>query len=168
MVETAPGRGSRFGVLLPPTGGASACRAGEAEPAPAPTPLPPARLLVVDDEASVREFLRDLLESRGFSVTTAADGQQALACLDTATAPFDLVVTDQTMPRLTGLALARTLLERGGGPPVLLCSGHAEALDEKRAREAGVARFLRKPLETPELLETIRGLLAAPGPDTRS
>lgn len=163
LVDTAPGRGSTFRVLLPPVSGSVTPSAKEGaaktDAAMADAARAAGRVLVVDDEVSVRMFLRDLLESRGFSVTTATDGVEAFELLAESPDTFELIVTDQIMPGLTGLGLARRLRDHGIALPLILCTGYSEALGEKQVHGGGVDVLLRKPIEPAELLECIADLL---------
>jgi CheY-like chemotaxis protein len=72
---------------------------------------------------------------------------------------FDLVITDQTMPGMTGLALSKEILEIQSGIPIVLCTGHNDSIDEKKAQAAGVREFLLKPLTRQELAEAVRRAL---------
>jgi PAS domain S-box-containing protein len=162
LVDTAPGRGTIFRVLLPllrPSGAAPAA----ASPAPAVAAAGVMRLrgrvLLVDDEEMVTAFLRELLEGWGLTVTPAADGVTALDAVIGDPLAFDLVVTDQTMPRMSGLELARELREVCPGLPVLLISGYAHGIDEESVREAGVAGLLHKPIEPALLFVRLAELL---------
>ena len=114
------------------------------------------RVLVVDDEQSVREFMRELLENWGLTVAVAAGGVQAKAMLDAAPDSVDVVITDQTMPRLTGLDLASHLRSIRPELPVILYSGYLEGLSEDEARAAGVSALLRKPVQPAELFELLQ------------
>ncbi|HXH03191.1 MAG TPA: response regulator, partial [Candidatus Competibacteraceae bacterium] len=160
LVESAPEQGALFRVLFPATQAAVPADAADAEPRAMERGYS-GRVLVVDDEASVRAFMEELLQSRGFQVRSAGDGQIALELLCCEKEPPDLVITDQTMPRLTGLALARELRVRWPLLPVILYTGHGEKLAADELREAGVATVLHKPLDVGELFAAIRELLAA-------
>ncbi len=162
LVDTAPGAGAVFRVLLPPTAAGAGTEAGAA-PAPA-TARRRARVLVVDDEASVRAFMRDLLESRGFGVRVADDGEQALALLEAADPGFELVITDQTMPRLSGIALAQAIRARWPTLAVILYTGYRDRLDPQALARAGVNDVLRKPLGVDELFAAIERALKQPAP----
>jgi CheY-like chemotaxis protein len=109
------------------------------------------RVLVVDDEEMIREFLGDLLSGWGLEVTAHTNGVEARDAFASDPHAFDLVITDQTMPRLTGLQLARTLTRIRPGVPIVLCTGYAEDLDGKDIEAAGVSTLARKPVEPEEL-----------------
>ncbi len=145
MIDTAPGGGALFRVLLPAVG-------GDLAPAPAPARKQPAaprkaqpaalrgQVLLVDDEESVLGFMRELLESWGLKVRATRSPLEAQIWLARKRWHCDLLLTDQAMPGLTGLELARGLVGTGREVPVVLYSGHAEGIDEDEAREAGVRR----------------------------
>ena len=131
FVESTPGAGSLFAIFVPTTQ-PPAARAG-----PASRP----RVLLVDDNASVRAATRMVLELEGYAVIEAGHGRAALDLLSTAP-PVDLVLSDVSMPGMNGHQLVRALRERGVGVPVLLLSGAAEPAPPF----AGV-RVLQKPLD---------------------
>jgi two-component system phosphate regulon response regulator OmpR len=113
-------------------------------------------LLVVDDDARLRELLRRYLSETGFRITTAADAVDARAKL--ASFAFDLVVLDVMMPGENGLALTRDL-RREGRLPVLLLTAMAEPEDRVNGLEQGADDYLSKPFEPRELVLRIRNLL---------
>lgn len=157
LVETAPGTGTVFRILLPPhrDTGSDSQAAGYAS-----TTFTrfSGEVLVVDDERSVAEFMAELLESRGFQVNTAADGTQALSLFRADPQRFCLVIADQTMPRMTGLQLTRELRAQRGELPVILYSGEGEDLDEERALMSGATALLQKPVDLEILITTITEL----------
>ncbi len=115
------------------------------------------KLLVVDDDSVMRMVLRTLLRSEGYSVVTAADGEEALAKLSES--PFDLLITDIRMPRLDGVRLRdRVRAEGGKALPIIFISGY----DDRQARESVQDRtlegFFRKGRPLAELLNWIRYL----------
>ena len=159
QVESSPGRGSTFDVWLPRAEG----------PAPAPAARTPGRagqgerILVVDDEPLVRSVYGRLLRALGYEVAEAADGAAALELVRKDARGFDLVLTDQTMPRLSGADLARAILAERPDARVVLCSGYADALDEAQARAIGLRGLLAKPVERDALAEAVRAALAPAG-----
>jgi len=159
LVESANARGAVFRILLPGLEPVAqeVREGGRAEPVRGATKSELAgRVLVVDDEQSVREFMRELLENWGLTVAVAAGGVQAKAMLDAAPDSVDVVITDQTMPRLTGLDLASHLRSIRPELPVILYSGYLEGLSEDEARAAGVSALLRKPVQPAELFELLQ------------
>ncbi|MEQ8661748.1 MAG: ATP-binding protein, partial [Gammaproteobacteria bacterium] len=166
QVDSRPGSGTTMRLLLR--------RADPAHPAApaAPAALPGApslhgrRILLADDEPLVRQLVGEMLEQAGATVTTAVDGVDAAQRLRAAPQAFDLLVTDQTMPRLTGSELVAAAHALHPGLPVLMISGYGHDLDLARLHDAGV-RLLGKPVDESALLEAIADLLAdgpSPGP----
>ena len=158
VVETGPGEGARFRVLLP------ALRAAEGMAAPRSaalqgTGLPQAtlegRVAVVDDEAAVALFMHDLLVRWGLTVTTYRDAVDALQAMAQGTA-FDLVITDETMPGMTGLELAQALHALDPALPILLYTGYGDGMTEADLGRAGVAELVRKPIEPAALLAALK------------
>ncbi|MFZ5444522.1 MAG: PAS domain-containing hybrid sensor histidine kinase/response regulator [Myxococcota bacterium] len=156
-IDSAPGRGARFVIELPLVAHA-----------PTPTPAPPPHaaasaqrhVLIVDDHPMVRSALRRLLRSLGFRSSEAEDGQAALERLRAGPDDVDLVLSDQTMPRLSGLELAKTLLAERPGTRFLLCTGFSDVLDRASALELGVKDVLAKPIDRDALLAALERALA--------
>ena len=154
IVETTPGEGSVFRVLLPPAQGAAQADPEVAAQAAASRPFS-GRVMVVDDEAMVGDFMAELLGGWGLDVVLQRDPLQALARLEQTGEPLDLLITDQTMPHLTGLALAQRAGAVRPGLPVLLYTGNADAIDAAEAQRHGVCGVLRKPVDA----EALRALM---------
>lgn len=161
-VESTPGVGSVFTIRLP--------RAPEgSDREPAATAGPPgavvgARILVVEDEPDVRAAVRDALGAEGYVVVEAADGREALARCTTEA--VDLVVTDLSLPGLSGWEVAAACRRRVPPIPVGLLTGWGEQVDPARLREAGAAFVVAKPFHGAELTDAVtRALRGAPGRD---
>jgi DNA-binding response OmpR family regulator len=119
------------------------------------------RILVVDDDPTVRELVALQLEMEGHEVTTAVDGQAAMDALDTRTA--DVMVLDVMMPRLNGWdVLARLCLIAGAArPPVVLLTAKDLPDDRQRARELGAAAVLAKPHDGQALVDVVNAVAAS-------
>jgi CheY-like chemotaxis protein len=117
------------------------------------------RVLLADDESAVREFMEDLLGSWGLSVTLAENGVQACECFAAEPDGFDLVVLDQTMPRMTGLEASEQLLKLRPDIPVVLATVYSEHVTEGRVSAAGVRALVRKPLNIPTFRTLLEALL---------
>ena len=154
-VESEPGRGSSFRVLLPRTSAAPDPMA--VEPAPAPT-RGSERVLLAEDEPAVRELLVGVLESKGYRVTAAADGEAALEAFSPDT--VDLLVTDVMMPRMRGPELAARVREIRPDLPVVFLSGRMLDAEIAISDGPGVA-CIAKPCRPSELLTRMRALLEA-------
>jgi len=157
-IESEPGRGTTVRVLLPASGRAVAAPA----PAPAPAKLPPARgarVLVVDDDAAVRELAAEMLARAGFEVACAAGGTQAAALVEGG-ARVDAVLLDLAMPDLGGEATFLRLRAQRPGLPVVLVSGYDEEQASQRFAARGLDAFLRKPFEPEQLVAAVHAALA--------
>ncbi|HEY3276135.1 MAG TPA: PAS domain S-box protein [Syntrophorhabdaceae bacterium] len=152
-VQSAAGKGSTFRVFLPRIEDA-ACQQATGE-----TPGGMERVLFVDDEELLSELGKGVLEKLGYTVTAATDGQKALKIFSQNPTDYDLVLTDQTMPGITGYELARQLLEIRRDLPIILITGHSDSVSAKKAKEAGIRGFLMKPLSTQELAYAVRHAL---------
>jgi len=157
LVEDRPGGGTRFAVLLP----SLAPLASSAPAAPSAKSILSGRVLLVEDEAMVGAFMSELLVGWGLQVTLHADPVAAERLLADPAAPIDLVLTDQTMPGMTGLALAQRARQLRPGLPVLLYTGFGEGLDDTEVMRAGVRAVLRKPVDRTELRSALAAALAA-------
>src|SRR4030065_465349 len=122
--------------------------------------MPETRVLVVDDESPLREFVRRNLEVRGYRVWTASNGLEALAAFQTQS--FDLVILDLMMPHLDGLETTRRIREKSLVPIVIL-TALGEEPDKVRAFELGADDYLTKPFGVEELLARIRAVLRRSG-----
>ncbi len=162
LVASTPGHGSTFRVLLPSP------RAIIAPPPAATTAMDPVdespalgvRVLLADDEPAIREFIAEMLTAGGCSVHACADGRTALELFERDPSAIDVVVTDQSMPGMTGGELARAMLARRPDLPVILCSGFSEQIDERSAAALGIRRYLAKPYDAAILLTAIAELRA--------
>ena len=152
--------GARFAVLLPAVAAGPQRAAGTPTSSRDRAPLR-GRVLLVDDEESVLNFMRELLRTWGLEVEAVRHPRQALALLQ-ADPGFDLLLTDQTMPGMTGLDLAHAALSYAPRTPVLLYTGYADLIDPEALRHAGVRRLLHKPVEPAELRAALTHCLATP------
>ena len=159
-VESAPGRGSRFTVLLP----RMEPRPADATP-PSPAPAAPASprgsetILVVEDEAPVRLVVRRMLERLGYVVLDAESARDALRLAETAAHPIDLVLTDVVMPGQSGRAFAEQLALARPELRVLYMSGYTDDEILRRGLAEPGATFLEKPFTPERLARAVRGAL---------
>jgi PAS domain S-box-containing protein len=168
LVEREPGSGSRFRVLWPAAGLAAAMPTAAASPA-APAARPDwsqfgGRVLVVDDEPAVGEFMRELLETWGLDASVATGPQAALQLVAESPQRFQAVISDQVMPRMTGLQLAQALRGLRADLPVLLYSGFSDSLAPADLESAGIRALLHKPVEPAALEAALRTVLDAAHP----
>jgi nitrogen-specific signal transduction histidine kinase/CheY-like chemotaxis protein len=156
-VESEPGVGSTFRVFLPVTRIDEKPTGSEVRE----TPKGSERILFVDDEELLTEWGQAALERLGYTVTALTDSTEALNLFSSDPSRFDLVILDQTMPKLTGLHLARKILTIRNDIPIILCTGHSDSVSPEKARAEGIKEFLMKPLGRQELAEVIRRVLDA-------
>ncbi len=155
-VESQPGEGSTFTVLLPlaDTGTGNAVMSGEA-----PLPTGKERILIVDDEKEIREICRMMLNHLGYSVITCSNAQEALSLLQETGDGIDLVITDHTMPKMSGLDLTKAIRQMNPDIPVILCTGYSDRLNSDIARQAGACDLLMKPVDLRGMATATRAAL---------
>jgi len=154
-VESEIGKGSIFHILLP---------IAEEE---APTirdqkgelPKGNERILFVDDEKSTADAIQVVLQRLGYKVTARTSSIEAFEAFRNNPGGFDLVITDMTMPNMTGKDLAMELMAIRPDIPVILCTGFSEQIGEKRAKEIGIRAFVMKPIVMSQIANTIREVL---------
>jgi two-component system CheB/CheR fusion protein len=154
-VESTQGEGCTFTVYFPRIAEASHGEAGPEENIPTGRE----RILFVDDEEVLGELGKELLEELGYEVTVETGSFEALAAFTADPSRFDLMITDQTMPDMTGVELAKAVLGLRPDLPVILCTGFSYLVDADSAREAGIRAFAMKPLTKREIARTIRKAL---------
>ena len=117
------------------------------------------KVLFVDDEEVLVSLVRRMLEHLGYDVTTRTNSMEALDLFRSQHDRFDLVMTDLTMPYMTGDVLVQELLKIRPDIPVVLCTGFSEKISEERAREIGVRAFVLKPIVLKDFSKTIRKVI---------
>jgi CheY-like chemotaxis protein len=159
-VDSSPETGTVFRVLLPLADG-DGVHAGEGRQGSRKVRAPAmqGRVLLVDDEHAVLAFMRELLETWGLGVTPCVSAVEALEALERGGDDIALVITDHTMPRMTGLQLAAEIGSLRPDLPVVLYTGYAEGLPEGGVAASGVRAVVRKPIEPAELRNAIAPLL---------
>ncbi len=155
-LDSRPGEGTRFDIYLPivdrkniPQVMPETEIAGGKE-----------RILLVDDDELIMKMGHQMLEKLGYSVTSIFDSEQALDLFKNDSDHFDLVITDMTMPKLTGDRLAKAITAIRPETPVILYTGYSNRLDQLDINASGIRAVLSKPLVKNELADTIRTLLA--------
>ncbi len=117
------------------------------------------RILFVDDEELLAEWGRATLERLGYEVVAIGDSKEAFEVFYSDPSRFDLVITDQAMPRMSGLSLAAELMRIRTDIPIILCTGYSDSVSAEKAEEEGIDAFLMKPLARQELAEVVRRVL---------
>ncbi len=160
-VQSQTGMGTTFVVYLPCTD--KQPQLARIPAGPPRTSLGNERILVVDDEQAVLESTQFMLQQLGYQVTACGSANEALACFSSRPTEFDLVLSDMTMPRTSGVELLRRIRELRSEIPVVLMTGFAGLLNEKELSRYGIDEFIIKPLSALELGKTIRDCLAPTG-----
>jgi signal transduction histidine kinase len=160
VVEAPQERGTAFRILLPPGAEDQRAEAPAEVSRPVPRAARPAlrgRVLVVDDEESVAESMLELLRTWGLEVDLAPGPEEALSMLGSDPGAYDLVITDQTMPRMSGLQLAGRIARLSPAPPVVLYTGYADDLSRHELETARVKDLVHKPFEPSALRAVVAG-----------
>lgn len=157
-VYSEPGGGTTFNIYLPRVESpcqvamrnAGAIRGGSET------------ILLVDDEEMILEMTCRILAQLGYTVVARTSSLEALKAFEHHPARFDLVITDQTMPDLTGKNLAQQMMRIRPDLPIILCTGFSAAINEEQSLSIGIRAFLRKPVLREELAEAVRSVLDCP------
>jgi len=160
-VKSAPGRGARFFIYLPIT-----AKSTDPKPyRPEQAPRGEEHILFIDDEESITRLSSRILGGLGYTMTTRTSSIEALALFQKTPDRFDLVITDMTMPHMTGDTLARRLLKIRPDLPIIICTGYSEKISAERAKEIGIKDFAGKPISKVDLAKTIRKVLDGKDPE---
>lgn len=116
-------------------------------------------ILIVDDEESVARFLEALLKNIGYTVVIQTDSRSALKYFEEHVEQIDLVFSDQTMPRMSGLEMAKEILKVKSDLPIILATGHSTEVNKATAMGVGISAYLNKPFDTKALLEEVESLI---------
>lgn len=154
-VRSGPGKGSTFSIFLPRLSGKKKSSVSPKET----MPVGDERILVVDDERFIIQMISRLLRRLGYHVDATTNSQTALKIFRSKPKDFDLVITDQIMPNLTGDALAQELTEIRPGIPIILYTGYSHSLTPETAAILGIREIVKKPVEPNNLAKTVRRIL---------
>jgi PAS domain S-box-containing protein len=154
-VYSEPEMGSTFHVYLPIMETETDQATGSEETIPKGSE----RILFVDDEQPIVDIAKQMVEQLGYRVVTRTSSLEALELFKTKPDEFDLVITDMTMPNMTGEDLANELMFIRPDIPIILCTGFSRSVTEKKAKAMGIQAFIMKPILRQELAETIRRVL---------
>ena len=155
-VYSEPGKGTTFNVFLPRIESAE----GVVEPEEiVPLPIGKERILFVDDEPAIVDIGKGMLENLGYTVATRTSPIEALEAFKAQPGKFDLVITDMTMPKMTGDELAKELMRIRPDLPILLCTGFSELINERKSKAMGIRAFVMKPVVQREMAEAVREAL---------
>jgi PAS domain S-box-containing protein len=154
-VSSEPGKGTAFHVYLP------RLESGDSSEAEAHTPIPGGSetILLVDDEEGLLKAVKERLEHLGYDVSATTSSPEALDLFRQQPQHFDLVITDYTMPKMTGVDLAQEIAQTRSDIPIMLCTGFSERINEDSARNMGISAFIMKPVSLRDIAEQIRKVL---------
>lgn len=156
-VDSEPGRGTTFDIFLPVTKEIQVVRAEKMSPIAGGSE----HILFVDDEKSLAEMGKLMLEKMGYQVSIRTSSVEVLEAFRKAPHKYDLVITDQTMPNMTGTQLTRELMRIRPDIPVILCTGFSETINNENFKALGIRAFVMKPIIKNEISRVIREVLDA-------
>jgi len=159
-VYSEPGKGTSVHVYLPRLNGHSST---DETVLAAPLPTGTEHILVVDDEEIITSMLESILTGLGYQVSLSNSSPEALTLLEDKSTRIDVLITDMTMPHLTGLELARKAMILRPALPIILCTGFSELINKEQARSIGIRAFLMKPVSVREMAITVRQVLTGKG-----
>jgi PAS domain S-box-containing protein len=154
-VDSRPGKGTSFSVFFPVTNENVAIESKTVEELPAGNE----RILFVDDEISIVNTAKQILERLGYWVETKMSPVEALAIFRSNPDEFDLVITDMAMPQMTGDRLVKEILNIRPEMPVILCTGFSEKISEEKAKALGIKAFALKPLVKTDFAVIVRKVM---------
>ncbi len=153
------GGGTEFHVLLPAA--KEKRKQGRQEIGNGPVPLGSECILLIDDEADITRMAKTMLEGLGYSVHCYNNAVEALEYFLENKKMFDLIITDQTMPEITGAELAQKIREHSSDIPIILCTGYSARISEENWMRHGINAFIMKPFRKAEIARLIRETLDA-------
>ena len=151
-----PGQGTTFDIFIPTIAAEPASREADAVEE---KPCGSEAILIVDDEPQVSSMLAKMLGRIGYKVDCFNSAPEAIEAFKRAPGNWSLVITDQTMPQMTGLELAKRILAQSPSLPVILCSGYTDSVSNDMVAAAGIKAFLTKPVDHASLARMIRELI---------
>lgn len=154
-LESEPGKGTAVHVFLPVVDMNVDLEMDAAEQLPHGSE----RILFVDDEEILTSLNKHMLEGLGYQVTISSNSRQALQIFQDRPDDFDLIITDQTMPGITGAELATRMLQIRPALPIILCTGYSSIISREKAMSIGIKAFADKPLGRKDLARLIRKVL---------
>jgi len=150
-----PGEGATFHVFLPVIEKELLPEVEDVEP----IPVGKEKILYIDDEEILAEMGKSMLERLGYHVTVRNNSIEALETFQNQPDQFDLVITDQTMPGMTGADIARRMMQIRPDIPIILCTGYSTTISEEKAKSMGIKEFAVKPLSKKDIAVLIRKVL---------
>ncbi len=154
-VQSKPGKGTSFEIFFPKIDAPVKFE----NHADAPPPMGTEKILVVDDEKFIATMVQEMLTFLGYDAVCLNQSLDALALFREKPGDFDLVITDMTMPGMTGDVLATEILTVRPDIPIILCTGYSERISKEKAEAMGIRSFLEKPIRMKVLADAVRRVL---------
>ncbi|MCK5543080.1 MAG: response regulator [Desulfobacterales bacterium] len=154
-VDSEPGKGTIFNIIFPVIDEKPEVKIEATDEIPHGTET----ILFVDDEESIADLTKQLLERLGYRVETILNSVKALELFKAKPNYFDMVITDMTMPQMTGTKLVEKVKEIRSDIPVIICTGHSSLIDEEKAKQLGIDGYIMKPVSLLKIAKTIRTVL---------
>ena len=158
-VQSTPGEGTQFDILFPTMEKQIKSETEELKTLPTGNE----HILFIDDEDILIDLGKNMLKKLGYRVEILTQPLKALEIFRTQPDRFDLVISDMTMPNMTGDTLAMELMKIRPDIPVIICTGYSERMDDRRARELGIKGLIMKPFTIRSLSKTVRNVLDGKG-----
>jgi len=155
-VQSDPGKGTTFDIYLPRI---EIDSGKERKKTPTPIPRGKERVLFVDDEPALVNLGKETLDALGYTVITKTSSLEALEAFRLKPGEFDIVITDLSMPKMTGVELTKKIMRIRSNIPVILCTGFSEQISPEQAASIGIKRLLHKPLIARDMAEAIKKAL---------
>ncbi|MCK5100307.1 MAG: cache domain-containing protein [Desulfobacteraceae bacterium] len=161
IVKTKPEKGTAFHIFLPTIEKTTSINQDLEQDITSPDPIPTGteNILFVDDDAQIAIMTEKILSRLGYHVTLHTDSRKALETFKKDPDKFDVIITDMTMPKMTGTELATKLFKIKPDVQIILCSGHSDLIDKQIARSMGIKEYITKPITLKQIAETIRRVL---------
>jgi len=156
QADSKPGEGTVFTLFFPIIENTQPL---EKEVVSDESPQGDQRILFVDDEEMLAVMGGRMLERLGYHVTVKSSSNEALETFRSSPEAFDLVITDQSMPNMSGAELAVGLLEIRPDIPIILCTGYSKKISKEEAKRLGIRKYLQKPLDRKQLAKFVREVL---------
>ena len=154
-IDSQVGKGTTFRVMLPQV----IAEPDNKEDSSSKVPTGTEHILFVDDEKTLMDLWKRILESLGYTVTAKNSSLEALETFQKSPDIFDMVITDQTMPHMTGYNLAKRILEIKPSANIILCTGYSDTVSPEKTEAAGIKALVYKPISKKEIAQKIRGVL---------
>lgn len=159
VVESKLNSGSSFDLYIPPQNKISTTSNSDIKNTTLLNDGGQKHILVVDDENSIAIFLQQLLHKYNYKVTYTTSSKHALEIFENSASDIDLIITDQTMPEISGTEMIKQMFRIKPNIPVILCSGYSENINEKSALDMGCTKYMEKPINSKKMIQALYNIL---------